>query len=80
MDGLKKMRFCPFCRNHCPIDNPKCPEIYNLGIMAQKAADYNLSDGICVICEKRCPYTDLKCDTGITIARIKEILPRESEN
>jgi len=61
-------RYCTLCKNHCALEKPKCSGVRD--IMVRKAAD-DAGDDICAICGNRCPYTDLKCETGRTMARIK---------
>lgn len=75
---MSELKFCTLCKNHCPLDNPKCPEILTDEMIARMAAKA-ASDDHCTLCKSKCPYTALRCDTGRTMARIKGKLPRDVE-
>ncbi len=71
------MEYCPLCRNHCPLDNPNCPDVVNDEFRAYLKEKKKEVEGCCLICEKHCPYTDLQCEGGKMIAQIKGIIPRD---
>ena len=71
------MEFCPLCRNHCPLDNPNCPDVVNREFRDFLEVKKEQAKSQCNICEKQCPYTNLQCEEGRVIAQIKGILPRE---
>lgn len=71
------MEFCPLCRNHCPLDNPNCPDVMNKEFrdyLDKKKAE---TESRCTICSRQCLYTNLQCEAGKLIAQIKGIIPRD---
>ncbi len=68
--------FCTLCRNRCPLDNPKCPEVLTDEVREKILASAREKD-YCSLCKNHCPYTALACETGRTTARIRGKLPPE---
>lgn len=68
---------CTLCRNHCPLDNPNCPDVVTGELKERMMARNDKTQSRCALCEKHCLYTALGCETGITMARITGKLPRE---
>lgn len=75
--GVEYMEFCPLCRNHCPLDNPNCPDVMNKEFREYLAEKKEYAKEHCTICDKQCSYTNLQCESGKLIAQIKGIIPRD---
>ncbi|MCD7786541.1 MAG: hypothetical protein LUG87_02485 [Oscillospiraceae bacterium] len=71
-------QFCTLCRNRCPLDNPKCPEVLTAE-MREKLANRRAADDCCTLCQSHCPYTALRCELGRTTARIRGKLLSEAQ-
>lgn len=68
---MDEVKFCTLCKNRCPLDNPRCPDVVTKEYIAKVKADAAKSDH-CTICEKHCLYTALACDLGRTMAEIRK--------
>lgn len=55
---MDEVKFCTLCKNRCPLDNPKCPDVVTEEYIAKLKADAARPEH-CAICPKRCLYTEL---------------------
>ena len=70
-------KYCSLCKNHCPLSNPRCPSVRSPEMAAKRKAAEEKDAQICKICDQKCPYTALQCETGKLMARIRGKLPSQ---
>ena len=68
---METERYCPGCRNRCPLSNPMCDRMKDPAIRERLEEMEKRAKETCSICEKRCSLDKLECSMGETIYRIK---------